>query len=655
MIVASWLPISIAEVTVKSPTGPAWQFLVLFVVVIIGPPLLRRARLPGIIGLLVGGYAIGPHGLDLIGAGNTTIPDLGQVGLLYLMFVAGVELDLGLLRLHRRAVIIFSVVSFGLPMLFGTAIGFSLSWGAPAALLLGSLLASHTLLVYPAVRDAGLSSNPAVATAVGATVLTDTAALVVLAAISGSQLDGGGPVSIGLQVVLGLVVLLVFTLLILPRLARLAFRELGTDRIVRYLIAVAAFLGAATLAASFGIEGIVGAFFAGLGLNRLVPNEGPLMDRIDFFGAAVFIPIFLVTVGMLLDPAVMVQGETLKLAALFIVASIGGKTLASGVARLRLGFTPPEALLMLGLTVPQAAATLAATVIGFNIGLFDQSVVNAVLVLILVSIVVATLIVDRAKVRVAIPTTAAHTLGKRVLVALDDASQAQLGFAIGARVAAPDSGVVRGLLACAPGDVNSTKANLAQLSAAGFAVGFDTDPALLVDSSLAEGLINAVAAQDPSFVLVGQRHFAAASALGSPGEAIAAVISSPVAIVIGDAKTIGEVVLIETNRSRDAKPDDPAVALAAQLAERLGRRRITLRKAPELPRTSELFSGQLGIASATSWEILAASDPPAGAALLLVLEPQLRYNTAPTTDARLDREPEGPGHTALGDVAAELD
>ena len=655
MIVASCFPVLTAAISVKSPTGPAFEFLVLFAVVIIGPPLLQRARMPGIIGLLLGGYVIGPHGLGLIGAGNTTIPDLGQVGLLYLMFVAGVELDLGLLRVHRRAVISFGLVSFTLPMLFGTAIGFSLSWGAPAALLLGSLLASHTLLVYPTVRDAGLSTNPAVATAVGATVLTDTASLVVLAAVSGSQLDGGGPVSIGVQIVLGLAVLLVFTLLILPRLAQLAFRQLGTDRIVRYLIAIAAFLAAATLAGSFGIEGIVGAFFAGLGLNRLVPNEGPLMDRIDFFGAAVFIPIFLVTVGMLLNPAVMVQGETLKLAALFIAASIGGKAVASAVARGGLGFAPSEALLMLGLTVPQAAATLAATVIGFNIGLFDQSVVNAVLVLILVSIVVATLIVDRAKVRVSRPSTAAHSLGKRVLVALDDASQAQLGFAIGARIAAPDSGVVRGLLSCAPGDVDSTKANLAQLRAAGFAVGFDTDPALLVDSSLAEGLVNAVAVQEPSFVLIGQRHVSTARALGSPGEAVAAVITSPVAIVIGDATTIGEVVLIETDRSRDAKPDDPAVALAGQLASRLGRRTITRRKATELPRTSELSAGQLGIASATSWEILAAFDPPTGAALLLVLEPALRYNTAPATVTLPADEPEEPGQSALGDVAAELD
>lgn len=230
----------------------------LFVVVIIGPPLLRRARLPGIIGLLLGGFLIGPHGLDLIGAGNTTVPELGQLGLLYLMFVAGVELDLALLRVHRRAVIAFGLITFAIPMTLGTVIGFSQHWELPAALLLGSLLTSHTLLVYPTVRDAGLSTHAAVATAVGATVLTDTASLVVLAAVSGSQLDGGSAGTIGLQIALGLGVLIIFTLVVLPRVARLAFRQLGTDRVVRYLLAIASFLAAATLADSFGIEGIVG-------------------------------------------------------------------------------------------------------------------------------------------------------------------------------------------------------------------------------------------------------------------------------------------------------------------------------------------------------------------------------------------------------------
>ena len=266
-------------------------------------------------------------------------------------------------------------------------------------------------MLYPTARAAGLSADRGVATAVGATVLTDTAALVVLAAVSGTQVAGGSPSSIALQIVVGLAVVVIFTLVLLPRLARIAFRYLGTDRVVRYLLAVASFLAAGTVADIFGIEPIVGAFFAGLALNRLVPNEGPLMDRIDFFGSAVFVPIFLVSVGLLLDPKVMVEGETLKLAGLFIAASLAGKAASAGIARLALGYTGPQATLMLGLTIPQAAATLAATIVGFNIGLFDQSVVNAALVLILVSIVVGTLLVDRAVPTVPPPEGASERVG----------------------------------------------------------------------------------------------------------------------------------------------------------------------------------------------------------------------------------------------------
>ena len=442
--------LSLAGITVSAPSGAAWEFLALFLVVIVAPPVLERARLPGIIGLLVGGYLIGPNSLNLIGAGNTTVPELGQLGLLYLMFVAGVELDLGLVSQHRRSVVRFGLSAFAIPLLLGTSVGFSLSWSTPAAVLLGSLMASHTLLTYPAVRKAGLSTHRGVATAVGATVITDTASLVVLAFVAGSQVKGGSPGSIGLQIAFGLVVLAVFCLLILPRVVSFAFRLLGTDRVVRYLLTVASFLAAATLAASVGIEGIVGAFFAGLGLNRLVPTESSLMDRIDLFGQALFVPIFLISVGMLLQPRVMVQPETLKLAGLFIVAAIGGKGLAVVIAKRPLHLTGNETLLMLGLTIPQAAATLAATVVGFNIGLFDQSVVNAVLVLILVSILLATLTIDRVKAVVPVPDMKDRGIGKHVLVALEDSHQAKVGFAIGSSVAGPDGGIVRGLLNCPP-------------------------------------------------------------------------------------------------------------------------------------------------------------------------------------------------------------
>ncbi len=612
--------LSLASLTVKTPTGPAWEFLILFLVVIFGPPLVRKAKVPGIIGLIVGGFAIGPYGLDLIGAGNTTVPELGQLGLLYLMFVAGVELDLALVRVHRRAVVTFGAITFALPMLLGTAIGFAMSWSAPAALLLGALLASHTLLLYPTVREAGLSTDVGVATAVGATVLTDTAALIVLAAVSGTQLAGGSAGSIALQIVVGLTVLIVFSLGLLPRLARLAFRYVGTDRVVRYLLAIASFLAAGTLAESFGIEPIVGAFFAGLALNRLVPNEGPLMERIDFFGSAVFVPIFLVSVGMLLDPKVMIEAETLKLAGLFIVASMGGKALASLFARWTMGFSTPQAGLMLGLTIPQAAATLAATVVGFNIGLFDESVVNAALVLILVSIVVGTLIVEGTKVRVPVPAVATKQLGARILVTVEDPGQAPLGFAIGARIAAPDSGIVRGVLASSPGDAQTRAKLLAQLSAAGFAAGVDTEPRLMVHSALAEGILNEALAEQASLVLIGQRSAEAASALGTSAEAVAAATPIPVAILMGDLSNIKEVQLIRTDDGRRGPAAASAARLAGEIAARVGGSSVVARTPDGPGWAAHLRPGQLCVAPATSWQLLAASEPPNGAAIVVTLE-----------------------------------
>lgn len=608
---------TLASVSLKSPSGAAWEFLVLFLVVIVGPPLMKRARVPGIIGLLLGGFAIGPYGLNLIGAGNTTVPDLGQLGLLYLMFVAGVELDLGLVRVHRRAVIAFGALTFVLPMLFGSVIGLALGWIVPAALLLGALLSSHTLLLYPTARGAGLSADRGVATAVGATVLTDTAALVVLAAVSGSQTAGGSGASIAIQIGLGLAVLVAFTLGLLPRLARLAFRYLGTDRVVRYLLAVASFLAAGTVADVFGIEPIVGAFFAGLALNRLVPNEGPLMDRIDFFGSAVFVPIFLVSVGMLLDPAVMVEGETLKLAGLFIAASVGGKAASAGIARLALGYSGPQAELMLGLTVPQAAATLAATVVGFNIGLFDQSVVNAALVLILASILIGTFLVERSVPTVPPPEGDPERIGGRILVALTDPGQATLAFALAARIAAPEGGVVRGLLACSRSEAEDLSKRLAELDTAAYGAGIDAESRLLVHDSLAESILNAATESRASLVLLGQSTTPGASAFSSEGETIAAALAAPVAILVGKASGIREVEVVREPESIDKGTFD-ADGLAIELARRIAGTSVEVSDLGG-EALAEPRPGQLRLLPATSWQLLAGTaDPPDGAAVLIL-------------------------------------
>jgi Kef-type K+ transport system membrane component KefB len=607
--------IVLGSFALDSPSGPAWEFLLLFLVVICGPPLVKRGRIPGIIGLLLGGFVIGPHALNLITAGNTTVPELGQVGLLYLMFVAGVELDLALLRVHRRAAIGFGLLTFGFPMLFGTIVGFALSFGVPASLLLGSLLASHTLLLYPMIREKGLASDPAAASAVGATVLTDTLALIVLAAVAGSNVEGGTPATIALQVGVGLVVLLGFSLVVLPHIVRFAFRHLAGDRSVRYLVVFAGFLAAASLAGVLKIEGIVGAFFAGMALNRFVPNEGPLMRRIEFFGSTVFIPIFLVSVGLLLNPQVIVQSATLKYAGLFVVACLGGKLAAAWAARRLWGYSRAQAGVIFGLTAPQAAATLASTVVGYDIGLFDQSVVNAVLVLILVSVVAATVTAERSASGVPRPASEHGRMGARVLVAVEQADRAALAISAAARIAATDGGVVQALLVATRSAAQGRDADLQKLAGYGFELGIDVDPRLVVDRSLADAVVHAAAADHASLVLVVESLSAGTPAFGSWPEAVAGAAPAPVVIVHGASNTFADVQL--QSPEDGATQGGLAALLAAELAVRLGGPGVQAHE-PGVP----AGPGALRIVPIGSWEsVERMRAAPADPALLLVPEP----------------------------------
>jgi Kef-type K+ transport system membrane component KefB len=534
-------------VDISSPKGAPWEFLVLFVTLLLGPVVLRRARVPGIIGLLLGGFVIGPHGLGVIGSGNSTLPDLGQLGLLYLMFVAGVELDLNLLRRYRSSTIVFGLLTFLFPMLSGTTVGLALGWETAAAILLGSLLASHTLIAYPTVRDAGLASDPAVATVVGSTVLTDTLTLVVLAAVAGSVGGGRSTVDVAAQVGVGLAVLIAFSLLVLPLLAEWAFRWLSSERSVRYVVAVTAFLSAATVAELFGIEGIVGAFFAGLALNRLVPNEGELMDRIAFFGGAFFIPVFLVSVGLILNPAVMLEGQTLKLAGLFIAACLGGKALAAMLAARLLGFSRPQAGLLFSLSAAQAAATLAATVVGFQLGLFDSSVVNAVLVLIFVSVLVSTLVGARASERLHAREPGSPPLGARVVVGVRDPDVAHGALAIALRIARADGGVVHPVLVLPESAPIAPRAARRRLGEVIAAAGVDGVASTIVENSLLDGAVRAGAAAEATLVLVAEPTEPGPSEAEAKAEEAVAARSParshapPVAVVRGNASRLGAV------------------------------------------------------------------------------------------------------------------
>lgn len=487
---------------IEAPHGAVLQFVLLFGVILLGPLLVERAGIPGIIGLLVGGFAIGPHGLGLIESGNQTIPELGTLGLLYLMFVAGLELDLRLLSEYRKAAVTFGLLTFALPFGAGIAVGFQQGWEVEAALLLGSLLASHTLILYPTIRDAGRGGNPAVASAVGATVLTDTIALVVLAGVAGTVRGSGSTTEVLIEVGIGLVVLVAVGLLLLPRVATAALRLWGGDRAARYLVSVVSFLVMAMLAEVFGIEGIVGAFFAGLALNRLVPNEGPTMERIEFFGSAVFIPVFLVSVGLLLDPAVMFTSETMSIAVLLCIACLGGKALAALATKPLLGFTTAETGVMFVLSAPQAAATLAATLVGFEIGLFGVSVVNAVLVLILVSILTSTLLAGRFVEKVPVPEPRDGLLGEHVLIATRGEGPSVAALHLAERLAAPDGGKVDVVLVHTEDEQPAPTSKVAALERTIFKGALDGEVRTMVDRTIADAIAHACMTGDPSTVIV---------------------------------------------------------------------------------------------------------------------------------------------------------
>ena len=486
----------------QAPHGPVAEFLVLFAVVLIAPLLVERARIPGIIGLLAGGWLIGPHGIEWIDTGSQTVPELGQLGLLYLMFVAGLELDLGVLRRYRRAAATFGLLTFLVPFGAGAAVGWSLGWTTSASLLLGSLLASHTLICYPTLRDAGHAADPAVASAVGATVLTDTLALVVLAGVAGTETGDGSAFAVLGEVAIGLIVLVAVGGLAVPRLASLALSRWGDDRAARYLVAVVSFLLMAAVAEVFGIEGIVGAFFAGLALNRLVPNGGPSMDQIEFFGSAVFIPVFLVSVGLLLDPAVMFSGETLGIAGLLCLACLGGKAIAAAATSPLLGLTAGQALAIFSLSTPQAAATLAATLVGFEIGLFGTAVVNAVLLLILVSIVVSTLIAVRVARRLNGDSEDQRNPGDHVLLAIGADGPTSAALQAVAALTIPDGGIVEVILAVDRNRATALASSLRSIERSILRAGLDGSARVVVDRTAADAVVNAALGSRPTTVLI---------------------------------------------------------------------------------------------------------------------------------------------------------
>ncbi|WP_078555154.1 cation:proton antiporter [Bacillus alkalicellulosilyticus] len=382
-------------------TNPVLIFAIAMVVFLLAPIIMVRLKLPGIIGLILSGVIIGPNGIGLLER-DPTIILLGTVGLLYIIFIAGLEIDLEGFRKYRRRSIIFGSLSFSIPCLLGTFFGLMLGYSIAASLLLGSVLGSHTLLAYPIASRLGIAKNKAVTTTVGGTIMTDTSALLFLAVIAAS-LQGELTPSFWIQMFLVIAIYVVAVLLIVPKLAKWFFRNVSSDGSVDFIFVMTVLFVTAYFAIVAGLEPIIGGFLAGLALNRFIVEHSPLMNRIKFLGNALFIPFFLLSVGMLMDIRVLIEQPSAWIMAAGIVLLVQlGKYTAAWMSGKFFRYSKEEIKLMFGLSIPQAVATLAATLVGFELGLFDEATVNAVIVMILVTCIVGPYMVEKYSRKIAV-------------------------------------------------------------------------------------------------------------------------------------------------------------------------------------------------------------------------------------------------------------
>ena len=377
------------------PHSAEWTFFIAAVVLLAGPLIAERFRMPGLVGVIVGGTIVGPFVLDWV-AREGTVEALGALGILYLMFIAGLELDLDDFQRNRRPALSFGALTFTLPFVLGILLVLPFGYGLATAALYGSLWASHTLVSYPIVQEHKLTRHRSVGMAAGGTVITDTLALFVLAVVVGSQDSDDRPAVILVKLSIGLAILVFYCAFPLRWLGTWAFARFGDKLIPRFLFRLAALTSAALVADRMGLEGIVGAFFAGLALNRLVPSGTELMEHVEFVGVALLIPFFLLSTGMLLDPTQFTEPAVLLLAGASLAIVFAGKAAASYLAGRLAGFEPDEMRLVFGLTIAQAAATLAAVTIGTEVGIFTDRLLSAALVVVLVTVVVSGIVTRNA-------------------------------------------------------------------------------------------------------------------------------------------------------------------------------------------------------------------------------------------------------------------
>ncbi len=452
-------------------TNHVLKFLIILVIILFTPILLNKVRIPPLLGLIIAGAVIGPNGVNLMLRDSGIIMS-GTAGLLYIMFLAGLEIDLVDFKKNSKKSVVFGMYTFLIPMILGLFAGvYILKFSIISSVLLASMFASHTLIAYPIISKLGVIKNRAVTIAVGGTMITDTLALLVLAVIVGMTT---GEVTSAFWLKLSISILLfgLFIAFVFPIIARWFFKRFD-DAISQYIFVLVMVFFGASLAELAGIEAIIGAFLAGLSLNRLIPHTSALMNRIEFVGNAIFIPFFLIGVGMLIDYKVFFKDfETIKVASVMIFVATTAKFLAAWFTQKTFNFSKDERRLIFGLSNAQAAATLAAVLIGYNIilevspdgepiRLLNESVLNGSILMVLFTCTIASFVAQKGATNIALleasEITEEDTIKERILVPVSNAASTEELINLGITLKSKKS--KDGLYALSVVDTNSSDKN----------------------------------------------------------------------------------------------------------------------------------------------------------------------------------------------------
>ncbi len=387
--------------------NPVLIFFIVLVIILFAPVLLNRLKVPHIVGMIVAGIAVGPYGFNVL-ARDTSFEIFGQVGLLYLMFLAGIEIDMYHLKMNLKRGMVFGILTFLLPMIMGTVASvWLLDMDLVTSVLLASMYASHTLISYPVVARFGITKSPAVLIAIVGTIVAVIGALLVLAAAVNVHKTGEFSMSDLLRLFVELLIYCLVIMYVYPRVTRWFFKNFS-DRVTQYVYIMAMVFLASWFAQIIELEAVLGAFFAGLVLNRYVPNASPLMGRIEFVGNAIFIPYFLIGVGMMINVKVIANIETIIVAVNMIAVAIASKWVAAWIAQKIYRMEGNDRKVMFGLSTAHTAVALAVVTIGYNMimpdghRMMDETILNGTVLMILVTCALAPIVTSSAAAKIKI-------------------------------------------------------------------------------------------------------------------------------------------------------------------------------------------------------------------------------------------------------------